>query len=142
MKKIIAILLCIAMCFAFAACGQTSEPAGDENAALEYTLEDVQALTAPVSYTYETYDMETEELIDQGENAGHESVYVPFWATLAEEALTECSPQDGMTYVMSAFTLQDGTEGTCLYVCDFENDQLVAAQVEIGTESTNYQFAY
>ena len=141
MKKIIAVLLCIAMCFAFAACGQANEPAADDQA-IEYTLEDVQALTAPVSYTYETYNMETEELIDQGENVGHESVYVPFWATVAEETLTECSVQDGMYYVMSAFILQDGTEGTCLYVCDFENDQLVAAQVEVGNESTNYQFTY
>lgn len=130
------------MCFAFAACGQNNEPAGDEAVAQEYTLEDVQGLLAPVSYTYETHDMETEEILDQGEREGHESVYVPFWATVSEEVLTECSPQDGMTYVMSSFRLQDGTEGTCLYVCDFENDQLVAAQVEVGTESTLYQFTY
>ena len=112
------------------------------------TNEELEWLTEtnfPKWYTYTVYNMETEES-NNGEYTYPEdishSLLLPIHATMASREVTSSSIEDGMIYTLAKVTLQDDTEVEILYINDPVTLNFVAANVENGNETTNYQFVY
>jgi hypothetical protein len=61
---------------------------------------------------------------------------------MASREITSSGIQDGMIYTDTTVTLQDGTIIKVLYIVDPVTLNFVAANVENGNISTNYQFVY
>ncbi len=108
-------------------------------------LDELAETHFPKSYTYTTYNMET------GETWSWESTYpeglshtllIPEHATMASREVVSSGIEDGMIYTLTKVVLQDGTELQVLYIVNPETLDFVAASVENGNETINYQFAY
>ncbi len=99
----------------------------------------------PKSYTYTTYNMETQET-NNGEYVYPEdlshTLLIPEHATMASREVVSSGIEDGMIYTLTKVVLQDGTELQVLYIVNPETLDFVAASVENGNETINYQFAY
>jgi hypothetical protein len=61
---------------------------------------------------------------------------------MASREIVSSGIEDGMIYTDTKITLQDETEIKILYIVNPETLELVAASVENGNETRNYQFAY
>ena len=108
-------------------------------------LEEVIDTHFPKWYTYSVYNTETEESnvweYTYPEDLSH-TLLLPIHATMANREVTSSWIEDGMIYTLTKVTLQDGTEVSVLYIVNPETLDLVAANVENGNETTNYQFVY
>ena len=119
-----------------------------ENAKTSLTdaeLEEVIDTHFPKGYTYSVYNTETEES-NEGkytypEDLSH-TLLLPIHATMASREVTSSWIEDGMIYTLTKVVLQDDTEVSVLYIVNPETLDLVAANVENGNETTNYQFVY
>ena len=147
MKKVLALMLAIAMVFCFAACGQTADEQGEDagdTGVTSLTIEDLDNAPFPVSYTYETSD--ESGVIDSGEYEYPEdidhSLLIPTHATMIDREIIDSSIQDGMIYTDVNATLQDDTVVEILYINDPDTLEYVAASVITETETTLYTFAY
>lgn len=108
-------------------------------------LDELAETHFPKSYTYTTYNMETEETSDgeyvYPEDLSH-TLLLPIHATMASREVISSGIEDGMIYTLTKVILQDGTELQVLYIVNPETLDFVAATVENGNENTNYQFVY
>lgn len=99
----------------------------------------------PKWYTYTVYNMETEQS-DKWEYTYPEDIshtlLLPIHATMANREVLSSAIEDGMIYTLTKVTLQDDTEVEILYINDPVTLNFVAANVENGNETTNYQFVY
>lgn len=138
MKKGIFVLFGLMTTVLLAGCGTKTSLTSEE-------LDQLAETHFPVSYTYSEYNMETEET-STGEytypkDLSH-TLLLPIHATMAEREVTSSSIEDGMIYTLTKVTLQDDTEVEVLYINDPKTLNFVAANVENGNETTNYQFVY
>ena len=113
------------------------------------TIEDLDRIDEtnfPKSYTYSTFNMAENIIVDDGEYTYPEdlshSLLIPEHATMASREVISSWIEDGMIYTMTKVTLQDDTVLDVLYIVDPVTLNYVAASVENGDVSTNYQFAY
>jgi hypothetical protein len=70
------------------------------------------------------------------------TLLIPDHATMASREVLSSGIEDGMIYTLTKVTLQDGTEIEVLYINDPVTLNFVAASVENGNITTNYQFSY
>jgi hypothetical protein len=61
---------------------------------------------------------------------------------MASREVLSSGIEDGMIYTLTKVTLQDDTTIDVLYIVDPVTLDFVAASVENGNISTNYQFVY
>ena len=99
----------------------------------------------PKWYTYSVYNEDTKESLTweytYPEDLDH-SLLLPIHATMASREVIASGIEDGMIYTLTKVTLQDDTEVNILYIVNPETLDFVAANVENGNETTNYQFVY
>ena len=99
----------------------------------------------PISYTYTIYNFETKEYDSweyiYPENLDY-SLLIPEHATMVSREVISSAIEDGMIYTDTKVVLQDNTEIKVLYIVNPETMKLIAASVENGNETRNYQFAY
>ena len=119
-----------------------------ENAKTSLTDEELEEIIDthfPKGYTYSVYNTETEESNEweytYPEDLSH-TLLLPIHATMASREVTSSWIEDGMIYTLTKVVLQDDTEVSVLYIVNPETLDLVAANVENGNETTNYQFVY
>ena len=109
---------------------------------LEYAEEN----NFPKSYTYSIFDIENGTPVDAWEFVYPEdfshTLLIPEHATMASRDVISSGIQDGMIYTITNVTLQDGTQLSVLYINNPKTLNFVAASVENGNISTNYQFSY
>ena len=109
-------------------------------------IEHIEETMPPLSYSYETYDMETDTTVNTGSYKlaeGEEPIFmIPEYATMANREIISSGIEDGMIYTLTKVTLQDDTTIDVLYIVDPVTLDFVAASVENGNISTNYQFVY
>lgn len=121
-------------------------PVNEESISLtNEELEEIIDNNFPTSYTYTVYNFGTEES-DSGEYTYPEdfshTLLIPEQATMASREVVSSAIEDGMIYTDTKVTLQDDTEIKILYIVNPDTMKLVAASVENGNETRNYQFAY
>ena len=99
----------------------------------------------PISYSYTVYNTETDELDSweyiYPEDLSH-TLLIPEHATMASRNVVSSAIEDEMIYTDTEVKLQDGTEIKVLYIVEPETMQVIAASVQNGNVSRNYQFAY
>ena len=99
----------------------------------------------PKSYEYSVFNM-TDNLI--GDEWRHvynrmELGYLtPEYSNITDREVTSSGIEDGMIYTMVKATLDDGKQIDVLYIVNPETLDFVAASVEDGDITTNYQFSY
>jgi len=108
-------------------------------------LDELTETNFPTSYSYSTYNIETEESnlweYTYPEDISH-TLLLPIHATMANREIINSGIEDGMIYTLTNVTLQDDTVVSVLYIVDPVTLNFVAANVENGNEMTNYQFMY
>ena len=133
-------------------CPEESELTGEtlpEWAKTSLTLEDLDDIDAnnfPKWYSYSTYNAEDNTIWEEQsytypEDLDH-SLLIPEHATMASREIISSGIEDGMIYTLTNVTLQDDTKIQVLYIVDPVTLQYVAASVQNGNISTNYQFVY
>lgn len=125
------------------------EPSLSADAKTSLTLEELEGIEEanfPKSYTYSTFNIAENQSEDEWEYTYPDDIshtlLIPEHATMASREVISSWIEDGMIYTMTKVTLQDGTVLNVLYIVDPETLNFVAASVENGDISTNYQFAY
>ena len=108
-------------------------------------LEAIAETNFPKSYTYTSYNVETEQS-DSGEYTYPEdlshTLLIPEHATMASRKVTNSSIEDGMIYTITKVVLQDDTELEVLYINNPETLDFIAANIINGKENRTYQFVY
>ena len=123
----------------------TTLPEGAKTSLTIEELENIDEEHFPTSYTYTTYNFDTENK-DEGdytypEDLSH-SLLIPEHATMISREVVSSGIEDGMIYTLTNATLQDGTVIEILYINDPVTLEYVAASVQNGNENRNYQFQY
>ena len=132
---------------------EISEEVVDSNhpewVATSLTLEDLERIEQsmpPLSYSYQTYDMQAETEVDSWVFTASEwdnTLYIPEYENMVNREVTSSGIEDDMIYTMSRITLQDGTILDVLYVN--EPDTLFCRSISIknGDLTTLYSnFVY
>jgi hypothetical protein len=87
----------------------------------------------PVSYTYETRDDETSNIIDSGDYKvaeGETPIFMlPEYATMANREVIKSAIDNDMIYTLAKITLQDDTQLEILYIN--EPDTLFCRAIEV-----------
>lgn len=108
-------------------------------------LDELADANFPKGYSSSTYNMETEETSNEDyvypEDISH-TLLLPEHATMASREVLSSGIEDGMIYTLTNVTLQDDTVISVLYIVDPVTLNFVAANVENGNETRNYQFTY
>ena len=99
----------------------------------------------PKAYTFTKYNMATNESEGEGTH-----VYTldelgflnPEYSNIVDREVTSSGIEDGMIYTMVKATLDDGKQIDVLYIVDPVTFNFVAANIEDGDITTNYQFTY
>ena len=131
------------------ACPVVEEETLPEGAKTSLTIEDLDAIDAdnfPTGYDYSVFNVAENVLEDEGtytypEDLDH-SLLLPIHATMASREIVSSGIEDGMIYTLTNVTLQDDTQLQILYINDPVTLQYVAASVENGDTTSNYQFVY
>ena len=110
-------------------------------------LERIEETMPPLSYVYETYDMQAQAMVNSGSYnvaEGEEPVFmIPEYATMANREVTSSGIEDDMIYTMTKITLQDDTELSVLYVNEPDTLFCRAISVQNGDQTTLYSnFVY
>ena len=109
-------------------------------------LDEIAETNFPKGYTYSTFHMDENLIGDEGEVIYPEdfshTLLIPDHATMASREVLSSWIEDGMIYTLTKVTLQDDTEIQILYINDPVTLNFVAASVENGNITTNYQFIY
>ena len=123
----------------------TELPEGAKTSLTNEELEEVIDTHFPKGYAFSTYNSETSATSDGAstypEDISH-TLLLPEHATMASREVIASGIEDGMVYTLTKVFLQDDTEIEILYIVDPVTLNLVAANVENGNETTNYQFIY
>lgn len=169
MKKNLMLMLGLASIVLLAACGKNEpaeepEQAPDQGGIVADTvdqdhldwaktsltiadLEHIEETLPPLSYTYETYDMNSQSVVNSGSYKVAEwedpVFIIPEYATMADREVTSSGIEDDMIYTMTKLTLQDGTERSVLYVNEPDTLFCRAISVENWSQTTLYtNFVY
>lgn len=169
MKKSVALMLGFMLVITLTGCGQkevSEEPtevleptvAEEETVNQDHpewvktslTLEDLERIEdsmPPLSYEYQTYDMQTQSVVETGnyEVAEWEEprFIIPEYATMASREVTSSWIEDDMIYTVVKMTLQDGTVLDVLYVNEPDTLFCRAISVENWDRTTLYSnFVY
>lgn len=110
-------------------------------------LNRIEETLPPIRYTYETYDMTAQSIVNSGSYKladGEEPVFmIPEYATMANREVISSGIEDDMIYTLTKITLQDGTELNVLYVNEPDTLFCRAISVENGNQTTLYtNFVY
>ncbi len=99
----------------------------------------------PKAYDYSVFNM-TDNLIENEwrhvYNRMELGYLTPEYSNIVDREVTSSGIQDGMIYTMVKATLDDGKQIDVLYIVNPETLDFVAASVEDGDTTTNYQFSY
>lgn len=102
-------------------------------------LERIEQTMPPLSYTYQTFDMDTESIVNEGSYElaeGQEPVFmIPEYATMASREVKSSWIQDDMIYTLVKMTLQDDTVLDVLYVN--EPDTLFCRAINVENDNLN-----
>lgn len=99
----------------------------------------------PKSYTFTKYNMATEEREDEGRHVYNRmelGYLTPDHANMIDRKVTESGFEDGIIKTVVEATLEDGRIIYVAYVVDPTTLKFLAANVEDGDITTNYQFSY
>ena len=99
----------------------------------------------PKSYTFTKYNMVTEEREDEGRHVYNRmelGYLTPDHANMIDRKVTESGFEDGIIKTVVEATLEDGRIIYVAYVVDPTTLKFLAANVEDGDITTNYQFSY
>ena len=99
----------------------------------------------PKSYTFTKFNMTTNESEGSGKhiyNRMELGYLTPENTKMVDREVTSSGIEDGMIYTMVKATLDDGKQIDVLYIVNPETLDFVAASVEDGDITTNYQFSY
>ena len=109
-------------------------------------LDELAETHFPKWYSYSTFNMAENLIGDEWEYTYPEdlshTLLLPEHATMASREVLSSGIEDGMIYTLTKVTLQDDTTIDVLYIVDPVTLDFVAASVENGNISTNYQFVY
>ena len=99
----------------------------------------------PKSYEYSVFNM-TDNLIENEwrhvYNRMELGYLTPEYSNIVDREVTSSGIEDGMIYTMVKATLDDDKQIDVLYIVNPETLDFVAASVEDGDITTNYQFSY
>lgn len=118
--------------------------------ATSLTIEDLKHIEEnlpPLSYKYQTFDMDAGAVVNEGSYElaeGAEPVFmIPEYATMADREVISSWIQDDMIYTLVKMTLQDDTVLDVLYVNEPDTLFCRAINVENGNQNTLYtDFVY
>ena len=99
----------------------------------------------PKSYTFTKFNMTTNESEGSGKhiyNRMELGYLTPEYSNITDREVTSSGIEDGMIYTMVKATLDDGKQIDVLYIVNPETLDFVAANIEDGDITTNYQFSY
>ena len=99
----------------------------------------------PKSYTFTKYNMATNESEGEGRHVytlDELGFLTPEYSNIVDREVTSSGIEDDMIYTMVKATLDDGKEIDVLYIVDPVTLNFVAANIEDGDITTNYQFSY
>ena len=99
----------------------------------------------PKSYTFTKYNMATNENEGEGRHVYNRvelGFLTPEYSNIVDREVTSSGIEDDMIYTMVKATLDDGKEIDVLYIVDPVTLNFVAANIEDGDITTNYQFSY
>jgi hypothetical protein len=99
----------------------------------------------PKSYTFTKFNMTTNESEGSGKhiyNRMELGYLTPENTKMVDREVTSSGIEDGMIYTMVRATLDDGKQIDVLYIVNPETLDFVAANIEDGDITTNYQFSY
>ena len=99
----------------------------------------------PKSYTFTKFNMTTNESEGSGKhiyNRMELGYLTPENTKMVDREVTSSGIEDGMIYTMVKATLDDERQIDVLYIVNPETLDFVAASVEDGDITTNYQFSY
>ena len=120
-------------------------PEGVKRSLTNEELDEVIDENFPISYSYTVYNMETDEFDSweyiYPEDLSH-TLLIPEHATMASRNIVSSAIEDGMIYTDTEVKLQDDTEIKILYIVKPETMKVVAASVQNGNITRNYQFDY
>ena len=113
--------------------------------ATSLTIDDIKHIEEtmpPISYTYETYDMETNTTVNTGSYKvaeGDEPIFmIPEYATMANREVISSGIEDDMIYTLVKMTLQDDTELDALYINEPDTLFCRAISIANGNQYTLY----
>lgn len=132
---------------------ETNEDVEAENpewVAKALTLEDLERIEEtlpPLSYNYETYDMQAGEISDSGTYTAPEGednkLYIPEYDHMVSREVTSSGIEDDMIYTLTNITLDDGNVLQVLYVNEPDTLFCRAISVQNGEKTTLYSnFVY
>ena len=167
MKKNLFLILWLASIILIAGCGEqkiesSDSPLNDINNSEEIseihpewvstslTLEDLERIEEtmpPLSYTYETYDKETDTTVNTGDYKvaeGEEPIFmIPEYATMTNREVISSGIEDDMIYTIVKMTLQDNSELEVLYINEPDTLFCRAISAQNGDQTTLYSnFVY
>ncbi len=99
----------------------------------------------PKSYTFSKFNMATNESEGSGRHVYNRmelGYLTPENTKMIDREVTSSGIEDGMIYTMVKTTLDDERQIDVLYIVNPETLDFVAASVEDGDITTNYQFSY
>jgi len=128
----------------------SEETVGSEWAITSFTVEDLEDLengVLPISYSYETYDMQKWEIVDSGSRTISEweqnGFFVPEFDKMVSREVISSGIEDDMIYTISRMTLDDDSTVDMLYVNDPDTLLFKAVSVQNGDLTTLYSnFVY
>ena len=109
-------------------------------------LDEIDNALFPVSYSYEVYSMESDDVKDAWQSTYPEGwdhkLLLPIHSEMESREVVSSGIQDGMIYTSVNLLLKDGSVASALYINDPDSLQYVAASVNRGDETTLYIFNY
>jgi hypothetical protein len=99
----------------------------------------------PKSYTFTKYNMATNESEGEGRHVYNRvelGFLTPDYSNIVDREVLSSGIEDDMIYTEVKATLDDGKEIDVLYIVDPVTLNFVAANIEDGDITTNYQFSY
>ena len=99
----------------------------------------------PKAYTFTKYNMATNKSEGEGTHVytlDELGFLTPEYSNIVDREVTSSGIEDDMIYTMVKATLDDGKQIDVLYIVDPVTFNFVAANIEDGDITTNYQFTY
>lgn len=99
----------------------------------------------PKSYEYSVFNMADNMIGDEGRHVYNRmelGYLTPEYSNIVDREVTSSGIEDGMIYTMVKATLDDERQVDILYIVNPVTLDFVAASIEDGDITTNYQFAY
>ena len=99
----------------------------------------------PKAYTFTKYNMATNENEGKGTHVytlDELGFLTPEYSNIVDREVTSSGIEDDMIYTMVKATLDNGKQIDVLYIVDPVTFNFVAANIEDGDITTNYQFTY